>query len=146
MCSQEQCSTQLTAASAELIEALLTIVQFTIVEAACTDYLTSLQLPAEQLRPDNEEACRASPQILVNTPWAVDVPAIVATVVKGPLQHDKMQLCKELLHTPCRALCHRQARHFGFWLCPQNLCTPCKQHIACIMNAPSAHQGGYVQS
>ncbi len=42
----EQHSMYSSAAYDELIEALLTIVQFTIVEAACTDYLTSLQLPA----------------------------------------------------------------------------------------------------
>ncbi len=44
---QEQCSMQSSAAYAEVIEALLTIVQFTTVKAACTEYLTSLQLSTE---------------------------------------------------------------------------------------------------
>ena len=38
---------QSSAACDEVIEALLTIVQFITMEAACSEYLTSVQLPAE---------------------------------------------------------------------------------------------------
>ena len=44
---EEQRTMQSFAACDEVIEALLTIVQFITMEAACSEYLTSVQLPAE---------------------------------------------------------------------------------------------------
>ena len=94
--------------------------QCTVVEKACINFLTSLNLDASGLavlmrlweRINNSEAEQLTLERLVSKPWTHATPRIIASVFQELLQPDKCKtsLCRDALdHPSCGALCQLQA-------------------------------------